>query len=86
MRLAHTVISLMLIAPLSWAGNMTFQFRNPNFGGNPNNGAFMLNEARLKTLTKTQALTTISVSKPRQRWITSPGHPVANIRWLINQY
>ena len=30
MRLAHTVISLMLIAPLSWAGNMTFQFRNPN--------------------------------------------------------
>lgn len=46
MRLAHTVISLMLIAPLSWAGSMTFQFRNPNFGGNPNNGAFMLNEAR----------------------------------------
>jgi len=46
MRLAHTVISLMLIAPLSWAGNMTFQFRNPNFGGNPNNGAFMLNEAQ----------------------------------------
>lgn len=46
MRLAHTVISLMLIAPLSWAGNMTFQFRNPNFGGNPNNGAFMLNQAQ----------------------------------------
>ncbi|ANG92368.1 curli production assembly/transport protein CsgF [Enterobacteriaceae bacterium 155047] len=46
MRLAHTVISLMLIAPLSWAGTMTFQFRNPNFGGNPNNGAFMLNEAQ----------------------------------------
>ena len=46
MRLAHTVISLMLIAPLCWAGNMTFQFRNPNFGGNPNNGAFMLNQAQ----------------------------------------
>lgn len=46
MRLAHTVISLMLIAPLSWSGNMTFQFRNPNFGGNPNNGAFMLNQAQ----------------------------------------
>lgn len=46
MHLAHTVISLMLIAPLSWAGNMTFQFRNPNFGGNPNNGAFLLNSAQ----------------------------------------
>ncbi|EIN46465.1 curli production assembly/transport component CsgF family protein, partial [Escherichia coli FRIK1990] len=25
---------------------MTFQFRNPNFGGNPNNGAFLLNSAQ----------------------------------------
>ena len=24
---------------------MVFQFVNPNFGGNPNNGAFLLNEA-----------------------------------------
>ncbi|MDD0451955.1 curli assembly protein CsgF, partial [Shigella sonnei] len=22
----------MFISPLSWAGTMTFQFRNPNFG------------------------------------------------------
>lgn len=40
MRVKHAVVLLMLISPLSWAGNMTFQFRNPNFGGNPNNGAF----------------------------------------------
>ncbi|WP_289483921.1 curli assembly protein CsgF, partial [Enterobacter sp. E105B] len=46
MRLAYGMISLMLIAPLSWGGNMTFQFRNPNFGGNPNNGAFLLNSAQ----------------------------------------
>lgn len=63
MRLAHTVISLMLIAPLSWAGNMTFQFRNPNFGGNPNNGAFMLTVRRLKIPIKTPAMTMISVSR-----------------------
>ncbi|MCL5499664.1 curli production assembly/transport component CsgF [Phytobacter palmae] len=46
MRIAYAVISLMLITPLSWAGQMTFQFRNPNFGGNPNNGAFLLNSAQ----------------------------------------
>lgn len=42
MRVKHAVVLVMLISPLSWAGNMTFQFRNPNFGGNPNNGAFYL--------------------------------------------
>lgn len=46
MRLICGMISLMFIAPLSWGGNMTFQFRNPNFGGNPNNGAFLLNSAQ----------------------------------------
>jgi len=46
MRIASAVTLLMLVAPLSWAGNMTFQFRNPNFGGNPNNGAFLLNSAQ----------------------------------------
>lgn len=45
MRVKHAVVVLMLISPLSWAGNMTFQFRNPNFGGNPNNGS-LLNSAR----------------------------------------
>lgn len=46
MRVKHAVVLLMLISPLSWAGNMTFRFRNPNFGGNPNNGAFLLNSAQ----------------------------------------
>ncbi|BCU56132.1 curli production assembly/transport protein CsgF [Enterobacter kobei] len=46
MRIACAVVTLMLISPQSWAGNMTFQFRNPNFGGNPNNGAFLLNSAQ----------------------------------------
>jgi curli production assembly/transport component CsgF len=46
MRTTHAVLSLLLISPLSWGGNMTFQFINPNFGGNPNNGAFLLNEAQ----------------------------------------
>ncbi|MDA8480940.1 curli production assembly/transport protein CsgF [Citrobacter sp. Awk 4] len=46
MRIKHAVVLLMIISPLSWAGNMTFQFRNPNFGGNPNNGAFLLNSAQ----------------------------------------
>ncbi len=46
MRVKHAVVLLMLISPLSWAGTMTFQFRNPNFGGNPNNGAFLLNSAQ----------------------------------------
>jgi len=46
MRVIYAVIALLLIPSLSWAGNMTFQFRNPNFGGNPNNGAFLLNSAQ----------------------------------------
>ncbi|MCA1923862.1 curli production assembly/transport protein CsgF [Buttiauxella noackiae] len=46
MRATHAVLSLLLISPLSWGGNMTFQFTNPNFGGNPNNGAFLLNSAQ----------------------------------------
>lgn len=46
MRIACTLALLIFLMPQSWAGNMTFQFRNPNFGGNPNNGAFMLNEAQ----------------------------------------
>lgn len=46
MRVKHAVVLLMLISQLSWAGNMTFQFRNPNFGGNPNNGSFLLNSAQ----------------------------------------
>ncbi len=40
-----SLLSLLLVSPLSWGGNMVFQFVNPNFGGNPNNGSFLLNEA-----------------------------------------
>ncbi|NIY47030.1 curli production assembly/transport protein CsgF [Cedecea colo] len=46
MRIAHAVVSLLVFTPLAWGGNMTFQFTNPNFGGNPNNGPFLLNEAQ----------------------------------------
>lgn len=54
MRVKHAVVLLMLFSPLTWAGNMTFQFRNPNFGGNPNNGSFLLNSARRKIHIKTR--------------------------------
>lgn len=46
MRIACTVALLAFITPTTWAGNMVFQFVNPNFGGNPNNGSFLLNEAQ----------------------------------------
>lgn len=34
---------------------MTFQFRNPNFGGNPNNGSFLLNSAQAQNSYKDPA-------------------------------
>lgn len=70
MRVKHAVVMLMLISPLSEAGNMTFQFRNPNFGGNPNNGAFLLNSAQAQNSYKGQVITTTSGLKPRLHWIT----------------
>lgn len=72
MRVKHAVVLLMLISPLSWAGTMTFQFRNPNFGGNPNNGAFLLNSAQHRTHIKIPAITMTLVLKHHRRWITSP--------------
>lgn len=45
MRIFYTALIALLISPVSWGGNMVFQFVNPNFGGNPNNGSFLLNEA-----------------------------------------
>lgn len=67
MRVKHAVVLLMLISPLSWAGTMTFQFRNPNFGGNPNNGAFLLNSAQAQTLIKIRAITmTLVLKRPRR--------------------
>ncbi|WP_079822521.1 curli production assembly/transport protein CsgF [Salmonella enterica] len=55
MRVKHAVVLLMLFSPLTWAGNMTFQFRNPNFGGNPNNGSFLLNSAQAQNSYKDPA-------------------------------
>jgi curli production assembly/transport component CsgF len=46
MRVIHVALPLVLFTPLAWGGNMVFQFTNPNFGGNPNNGSFLLNEAQ----------------------------------------
>jgi curli production assembly/transport component CsgF len=46
MRISHAVLPLLLFTPLAWGGNMVFQFVNPNFGGNPNNGAYLLNSAQ----------------------------------------
>jgi curli production assembly/transport component CsgF len=43
---------------------MTFQFRNPNFGGNPNNGAFLLNEAQAQNSYKDPSLKDFSVDTP----------------------
>ena len=40
------LLALLTASPLSWGGSMVFQFVNPNFGGNPNNGSFLLNEAQ----------------------------------------
>ncbi|KAA0261066.1 MAG: curli production assembly/transport protein CsgF [Hafnia sp.] len=45
MRIFYIALIALLISPVSWGGNMVFQFVNPNFGGNPNNGSFLLNEA-----------------------------------------
>ncbi|WAT02498.1 curli production assembly/transport protein CsgF [Rouxiella chamberiensis] len=45
MKIFLIALSALLFSPLSWGGNMVFQFVNPNFGGNPNNGSFLLNEA-----------------------------------------
>ncbi|SUX74411.1 curli assembly protein CsgF [Citrobacter freundii] len=61
----------MLISPLSWAGNMTFQFRNPNFGGNPNNGSFLLNSAQAQNSYKDPSAGDYGIETP-QRWITLP--------------
>lgn len=45
MRIFYIALIALLISPQSWGGNMVFQFVNPNFGGNPKNGSFLLNEA-----------------------------------------
>ncbi|GGD12567.1 curli production assembly/transport protein CsgF [Franconibacter pulveris 1160] len=64
MRVAYAVITLLLVSPLSWGGNMVFQFRNPNFGGNPNNGAFLLNEAQAQNSYKDPSYDDYAIETP----------------------
>ncbi|MFP5596395.1 curli production assembly/transport protein CsgF [Kluyvera sp. 142486] len=45
MKVLSVMLSIGLLSTSVHAGNLTFQFINPNFGGNPNNGAFLLSEA-----------------------------------------
>jgi curli production assembly/transport component CsgF len=64
MRIACTVALLAFITPASWAGNMVFQFVNPNFGGNPNNGAFLLNEAQAQNSYKAPGNSDLGYTAP----------------------
>ncbi|KFC09405.1 CsgF family curli production assembly/transport component [Trabulsiella guamensis ATCC 49490] len=64
MRIAYAVISLILIPTVSWGGNMVFQFRNPNFGGNPNNGSFLLNSAQAQNSYKDPSYEDYGVETP----------------------
>lgn len=45
MKVLSLILGLSLLSATAHAGNLTFQFVNPNFGGNPNNGSFLLSEA-----------------------------------------
>ena len=45
MKVLFVMLGIGLLSTSVHAGNLTFQFINPNFGGNPNNGAFLLSEA-----------------------------------------
>ena len=45
MKVLSVMLGIGLLSTSVHAGNLTFQFINPNFGGNPNNGAFLLSEA-----------------------------------------
>lgn len=45
MKVLSLILSIGFFSTTAHAGNLTFQFINPNFGGNPNNGSFLLSEA-----------------------------------------
>lgn len=64
MRIAYGLLVLSLATSASWAGNMTFQFRNPNFGGNPNNGAFLLNSAQAQNSYKDPSYSDYGIEQP----------------------
>ena len=64
MRRTFAVMTLLLLSHPGLAGNMTFQFRNPNFGGNPNNGAFLLNQAQAQNSYKDPSFQDFTVDTP----------------------
>ncbi|MDR3432639.1 MAG: curli production assembly/transport protein CsgF [Rouxiella aceris] len=64
MKILLIILSAILFSPLSWGGNMVFQFVNPNFGGNPNNGAFLLNEANAQNSYKDPSAYNFDSSTP----------------------
>ena len=45
MKVLSLILGIGFLSTTAQAGNLTFQFINPNFGGNPNNGSFLLSEA-----------------------------------------
>ena len=46
--LGSTAVVLAMLASTSSAGELRFGFRNPNFGGNPFMGEFLINSAQLQ--------------------------------------
>lgn len=45
MKVLSLILGIGFLSTTAQAGNLTFQFINPNFGGNPNNGSILLSEA-----------------------------------------
>ena len=45
MKVLSLILGIGFLSTTAQAGNLTFQFINPNFSGNPNNGSFLLSEA-----------------------------------------
>lgn len=49
----------ILISSASFAGELTYQPVNPNFGGNPNNGGFLLQQAQVNNHFKERQVPTV---------------------------
>ncbi|ELY2765531.1 curli production assembly/transport protein CsgF [Cronobacter malonaticus] len=64
MRRTFAVMTLLLLSHPGLAGNMTFQFRNPSFGGNPNNGPFLLNNAQAQNSYKDPSYDDYKIDMP----------------------
>ena len=64
MQRTFAVMTLLLLSHPALAGNMTFQFRNPSFGGNPNNGPFLLNSAQAQNSYKDPSYDDYKIDTP----------------------